>query len=327
MQLDDGGVQTYETREEVEEFEVNFTENHMDHGDKWHVDELRRELPEFRSTKRGRAWRERLMKGTLSEEEWECIPAELREVFRVAAAEYKPPDERMKKIFSTAPSFLLFERYLRNKKKNTAPGKSGLRIDLIAGACEKVRKMVWKLISIPYLTGYMYNCWADEIVNWVPKEEGNNDAKRRRPLMYYEVLRKACMGVKKGKVMALWREMGKVDEDNYAFMQHLSTAEPIMIKKMIAEEARRYGKKLKMVDVDFSKAYDTTEKYAKDISLMFMGMCRRGRRMWQYYDTRRRMRVRRRLPNEASQLGQALLSHASELHGTGEGGSGPERRE
>ena len=180
---------------------------------------------------------------------------------------------------------------MARKKKNTAPGHSGLRIDLVAGACERVRRMVWKLISIPYLTGYMYDCWADEIVNWVYKEKGNMDTNRRRPLMYYEVLRKTCMGVKKGKVMAIWRKTGRVDEDNYAFMQHLSTAEPIMIKKMIAEDARRYGKMLKIVDVDFSKAYDTTEKYAKDISLMFMGMSRRGRRMWQWYDSRRRMRV------------------------------------
>ena len=36
-----------------------------------------------------------------------------------------------------------------------------------------------------------------------------------------------------------------------------------MIKKMILEEAEKWKKKLTLIDVDFSKAYDSTEKNCK----------------------------------------------------------------
>jgi hypothetical protein len=45
-------------------------------------------------------------------------------------------------------------------------------------------------------------------VNWVPKEDGNSDLGRRRPLMYYEVMRKISVGIKKAQVMSVWKRMG-----------------------------------------------------------------------------------------------------------------------
>ena len=47
--------------------------------------------------------------------------------------------------------------------------------------------------------------------------------------------------------------------------------QPLMIKKMILEEAAQRNKELTMIDVDFSKAYDSTERFAKEISLRRMG--------------------------------------------------------
>ena len=54
--------------------------------------------------------------------------------------------------------------------------------------------------------------------------------RKRRPLMYYEVMRKMCMGIKKGEVIKVWHDNGLIDDDNYAFLQGLSTTEPLMIK-------------------------------------------------------------------------------------------------
>jgi len=44
---------------------------------------------------------------------------------------------------------------------------------------------------------------------------------------------------------------------------------------MLLEDAKFYKKALTMVDVDFSKAYDSTEKIAKKISLRRLGFPRR----------------------------------------------------
>ena len=48
--------------------------------------------------------------------------------------------------------------------------------------------------------------------------------------MSYEVMRKMCMGIKTGEVIKVQHDNGLIDKDNYAFLQGLSTTEP-MIKK------------------------------------------------------------------------------------------------
>ena len=89
----------------------------------------------------------------------------------------------------------------------------------------------------------------------------------------------------------MWKDNGIIDEDNYAFLAGLSTTEPLMIKKMILEEAKAHNKRLAMADIDFSKAYDSTERFAKDMSLRRMGFPEEGLDMWQHYDGTRNMRI------------------------------------
>ena len=141
---------------------------------------------------------------------------------------------------------------------------SGIRIDHIAALPDEYREIIAQLISIPYLTGTTKSeDWNNEIVNWIPKEEGSGDMRKRRPLMYYEVMRKMCMGIKKGEVIKVWHDNGLIDKDNYAFLQGLSTTEPLMIKKMVLEDAKYWGKSLCIMDIDFSKAYDSTSTSPK----------------------------------------------------------------
>ena len=59
----------------------------------------------------------------------------------------------------------------------------------------------------------------------------NPDINKRRPLMYYEVLKKMFMGIRLGKIMQIWKNKGIIDENNYAFLTGKSTTQPLMIKK------------------------------------------------------------------------------------------------
>ena len=45
---------------------------------------------------------------------------------------------------------------------------------------------------------------------------------------------------------------------------------------MILEEAREKNKALKLIDVDFSKAYDSTKNFAKEMTLRRMGFPEEG---------------------------------------------------
>jgi hypothetical protein len=96
--------------------------------------------------------------------------------------------------------------------------------------------------------------------------------------MYYDVMRKISVGIKKAQV-AMWKENGSIDEKNYGFQAGMSAKEPIIITKMaIMEDAMAKGKKLRAVDVDFAAACGSTERSAKDTSLRGLGVPKEGLR-------------------------------------------------
>ena len=119
----------------------------------------------------------------------------------------------------TAPIILQeLTKYLNRTKKNTAPGRSGIRIDHIAALPKDMQQGIANLLSLPYVTGLGFDMWNDEIVNWTQKEEGNMDINKRRPLMYYEIMRKMHLGVRVRKILGVMLQHGIIDEDNYAFL-------------------------------------------------------------------------------------------------------------
>jgi hypothetical protein len=159
-------------------------------------------LPQFRSTKQGRQWRKKLAAGTLTEGEWKIVPSKLRGVLRCAKtvadkAGNTARPQHHGDIFTIAISMHRLKRWLARKKKNTAPGVSGVRVDHLAAAPTRALRARARVLSMPYVAGCMYSAWAEETVNWVPKEDGNSDLGRRRPLMYNEVMRKISVGIKK----------------------------------------------------------------------------------------------------------------------------------
>ena len=99
--------------------------------------------------------------------------------------------------------------------------------------------------------------------------------------------------IRLGSIMQIWKNKGIIDENNYAFLTGKSTTQPLMIKKMILEEvgSSQIKKKIALLDIDFSKAYNSTEEFAKDITLRRMGFPEEGLDLWQMYDCDRKMQV------------------------------------
>ena len=104
-------------------------------------------------------------------------------------------------------------------------------------------------------------------------------------------MRKMWMGIRLHKVLQIWKNNGIIDKDNYAFLTGLSTTQPLMIKKLVLEHALHHEKSLTMMDVDFSKAYDSTEQFAKDLALRRLGFPEKALHAWQMYDDTRKMEV------------------------------------
>ena len=191
--------------------------------------------PNLEKSNKGKKWRRKIQNGTAKKKDLKWIPKKLRKVFLHAKVVNNKKGEKMTPehygdLFTKEFSLQELDRYLTKIKKNTAPGKSGIRVDHIISLPTEQRTAIARLLSIPNLTGLSYDNWTHELVNWIPKEEGNNDINKRRPLIYYEVMRKMWMGIRLHKVLQIWKNNGIIDKDNYAFLTGLSTTQPLMIK-------------------------------------------------------------------------------------------------
>ena len=292
IETTNGKIRILDNQEDIHKKEREYTQNFMGKGRKrWYLDKNKLH-PFFQNTPAGKAWRTRIQNDEMTDKDWEAIPTRLRNVYKIAKAVKNKQGitmnaEHYGNMFTREVTLKELDKYLARTKKNTAPGKSGIRIDHIAALPDEIRKCISNLLSIPYVTGLGYDAWKVELVNWTPKEEGNNDINKRRPLMYYEVLRKVWIGMRVRRVLYIWKSNGIIDKDNFAFLTGLSTMQPLMIKKLILENAKYHNKDLTLIDIDFSKAYDSTEKFAKDMALRRLGFPQDGLDLWQLYDDTR----------------------------------------
>jgi hypothetical protein len=73
----------------------------------------------------------------------------------------------------------------------------------IAALPDHILEAIAVLLSIPCMSGLKYTDWNQEILNWVHKEEGNPDVNKRRPLIYYEVMKKMHYGIRLHRITQL----------------------------------------------------------------------------------------------------------------------------
>ena len=141
----------------------------------------------YADTSAGKKIRQQIQQGTLPEKEWKKIPDRVRGVLRCAEAckskltGMQMTAEMYGNTFTSQITLQELDKFIARCKKNTAPGVSGIRIDHIAALPDDMREAVAKILSVPYISGLKYTDWNEEILNWVPKEEGNPDINKRRP--------------------------------------------------------------------------------------------------------------------------------------------------
>jgi len=226
--------------------------------------------------------------------EWKSfVPKEAHEFFekgRVVLAQEHLSD--YDGIFDTEIPFPTFDKFCSAKAKDRAPSVSNVRIDHVCSAQIRERKLICKILSLPYLTGRTFSSWDHEIINWIPKEPGNPAIDRRRPIALLEVLRKVTLGVKKQQVFDVWEKHNLIDKGNFAFMPGKFISDPILIKRLLLEDAVWLEKQLITLDVDYKAAFDKVPYFIKEMSLRRMGMPERGIDLWCAHDQTRIQHVR-----------------------------------
>ena len=229
------GDKILDTKEEIHKREEQYLAEFMGKQRKrWY---LREGIihPNLAKTKKGKKWRKKIQEGVTKTKDLKWVPRNVKSVFKHAKTVKNNKGETMSgkhygNIFTSEFTLKELDEYLKRIKKNTAPGKSGIRVDHIISLPDGHRTAIAKLLSLPNLTGLGFENWKHELVNWIQKEEGNNNIDKRRPLIYYEVMRKMWMGIRVHKVLRVWKNNGIIDKDNYAFLTGLSTTQPLMIK-------------------------------------------------------------------------------------------------
>ena len=113
----------------------------------WYLNSDGDMMDEFKNTPKGKKWRAALAEGKLNKEETNKIPLQLRKVFEHAKAVKKSNGETISKrdygnIFTSQVSIESFNKYLKKKKKNTAPGVSEIRIDHIVALNVDHKQMI-----------------------------------------------------------------------------------------------------------------------------------------------------------------------------------------
>jgi hypothetical protein len=156
------GTKVYGGKQRVEEKEKELTEEHFGKNrERWYHNAQGAVLPRFRSTKQERQWRNKLAAGALIEEEWKAMPSKLRGVLRCARAVADREGDiagprHYGDIFTSPISMQRLKRWLARKKKNTAPGIRGIRVDHLAAAPTRALRAWARMLSMPYVAGCMY---------------------------------------------------------------------------------------------------------------------------------------------------------------------------
>ena len=78
----------------------------------------------------------------------------------------------------------------------------------------------------------------------IPKKEVDDRITKQRPLKLQETLRKVTVCVQRKRMVRVWRRLGLLSTDQYAFVNKGGTTEPALMKRMLIEDALFHGKNL-----------------------------------------------------------------------------------
>ena len=104
-----------------------------------------------------------------------------------------------------------WDNYIRMKKKMVAPGKSGVQYAHLAAMSKEMRHLMCDISNLTIISGYIFKAWKTELIYTVPKEPGNPDQSKQRPIKLQEALRKVTIGIKKNEILDVWREHVNMD--------------------------------------------------------------------------------------------------------------------
>ena len=159
-------------------------------------------------------------------------------------------------------------------KKGTAPGKTGVTADMVFILRDKELDVIRRMTNMVLVPGLaVYDHWKERVISPVPKEEGNFNIDRARPLVLLEVVQKAFWAILTARMTGVWEDNDLLNDMQFGFRKGRSVTAPALMASLIAEERVHEKKPFYAFSQDISKAYDTVSRHVgKEIAWRRLGV-------------------------------------------------------
>ncbi|CAF1081345.1 unnamed protein product [Adineta ricciae] len=140
-------------------------------------------------------------------------------------------------------------------KKNKSPGSDGITAEMLQAGGEQLARQIHKLCSKAWREGTIPEEWGKSLLVPIPKKGDLSNCSNYRTISLINHTGKVLL------IVLLNRLKGHLDpylsEEQAGFRKDRSTVHQILTLRLIAEKAKRQGKKVYNCFIDFQKAFDT----------------------------------------------------------------------
>jgi hypothetical protein len=166
--------------------------------------------------------------------------------------------EEITPIINEDPQDILYsevEEAIRTLKKNKSPGSDGIIAEMLQAGGEKLVHQIHKLCNKAWDEGTIPGEWGKSILVPIPKKGDHSECSNYRTISLINHTGKVLL------IVLLNRLKQQLDphlsEEQAGFRKDRSTIHQILTLRLLAEKAKRHGKKIYNCFIDFQKAFDT----------------------------------------------------------------------
>ena len=162
---------------------------------------------------------------------------------------------------------------IKDMKKGTAPGPTGLTYDLLGIMKNEHLQPLVSIINRSLETGQVEKEINRALMRPLPKsEEGLADLNKTRPIALMETILKLIEKILFDRITTILTEQGMIRKEQHGGIANRSGSAPIRTLTETIEDATQTGRELHVFSADIAKAFDSIEYWSQALSWAALGM-------------------------------------------------------
>lgn len=147
------------------------------------------------------------------------------------------------------------EKAIRSLKCHKSPGSDGITAEMLQAGGEQLARQIHKLCNKAWHEGTIPEEWSKSILVPIPKKGDLSQCHNYRTISLINHTGKVFLTVLLNRLKPLLDPY--LSEEQAGFRKDRNTVQQILILRLLAEKAKRQGKKIFNCFIDFQKAFDT----------------------------------------------------------------------